>query len=91
MIPAGKKRYGKIRSRSHPEIEYHKPATWKRPLVSGGGDDKRRKHDHWLVTLVYPDGEKFCRVYKDRDKALAFADRQKKSPVVKLANVTQIG
>ena len=25
MIPAGKKRYGKRRAESHPEIEYHKP------------------------------------------------------------------
>jgi hypothetical protein len=28
-IPAGKKRYGKRRSESHSEVEYHKPAKWK--------------------------------------------------------------
>lgn len=51
--------------------------------------DKRRKHLHWKVTIFYHDGEKFARVYIDRDRALRFADRQKKSPVVKLARVTQ--
>ena len=23
--------------------------------------DRRRKHHHWVVTLTYSDGEKFCR------------------------------
>ncbi len=54
------------------------------------GRDKRRKHHHWLVTVYYHDGEKFGRVYIDREKAARFADRQKKSPVVKSARVTQI-
>jgi hypothetical protein len=45
--------------------------------------DKRRKHHHWQVTVYYADGEKFARVYIDRDRAQKFADRQKKSPVVK--------
>ena len=55
------------------------------------GKDKRRKHRHWLVTVYYHDGEKFGRVYTDREKAVNFAERQKKSPVVKTARVTQVG
>jgi hypothetical protein len=30
-IPAGKKRYGKRRAESRPEVEYHRPAKWKNP------------------------------------------------------------
>jgi len=52
--------------------------------------DKRRKHRHWLVKIFYHDGERFARTYTDYKKAIAFAERQKKSPVVKLARVTQI-
>jgi hypothetical protein len=52
--------------------------------------DKRRKHHHFLVTVYYADGEKFGRVYTDKDKADRFADRQKRSPVVKSARVTQV-
>ena len=54
------------------------------------GKDKRRKHRHWQVTVFYHDGEKFARVYTDHDKAVKFAERQRKSPVVKLARVLQI-
>ena len=54
------------------------------------GKDKRRKHRHWQVTIFYRDGEKFARVYTDRAKAANFADRQKKSPVVKAARVIRI-
>ena len=50
--------------------------------------DKRRKHHHFLVTVYYADGEKFGRVYTDKDKADRFADRQKRSPVVKSARVS---
>ena len=53
--------------------------------------DKRRKHRHWQVTVFYVDGEKFVRVYTDRVKATNFAERQKKSPVVKEARITQVG
>jgi len=53
------------------------------------GKDKRRKHLHWQVTLFYQDGERFARIYTDQKKAAGFADRQKKSPVVKTARVTQ--
>jgi hypothetical protein len=52
--------------------------------------DKRRKHHHWLVTVFYRDGERFGRVYTDRGKASRFAERQKKSPVVRSARVTQV-
>lgn len=55
------------------------------------GKDKRRKHRHWQVTVFYEDGEKFARVYIDREKAMRFAERQKKSPVVRATRVRQIG
>lgn len=54
------------------------------------GKDKRRKHKHWQVTVYYKDGEKFARVYTDREKANRFAERQRKSPVVKSARVMQV-
>jgi len=52
--------------------------------------DKRRKHHHFLVTVAYADGEKFGRVYTDKEKADRFADRQKRSPVVKSARVSLV-
>jgi hypothetical protein len=54
------------------------------------GGDKRRKHHHWKMTVFYRDGERFTRVYTDRRKADVFAERQRKSPVVKMARVTQV-
>jgi hypothetical protein len=54
------------------------------------GKDKRRKHRHWQVTVFYEDGERFARTYTDHKRAAGFADRQKKSPVVKMARVTEI-
>jgi hypothetical protein len=54
------------------------------------GKDVRRKHRHWQVIEFYKDGERFARVYTDHKKAAGFADRQKKSPVVKMARVTQV-
>ena len=54
------------------------------------GKDGRRKHHHWQVTVFYKDGETFGRVYTNREKAAAFAERQKKSPVVKMARVTRV-
>ncbi len=62
----------------------------KRRKKSQYGKDKRRKHRHWQVTVFYKDGEKFARVYTDRAKATRFAERQKKSPVVKTARVLQL-
>jgi len=55
------------------------------------GKDQRRKHKHWQVTVFYKDGERFARVYTDREKATKFAERQRKSPVVKTARVLQVG
>lgn len=52
--------------------------------------DRRRKHKHWQVTIYYHDGEKFARVYIDRERAERFADRQKKSPVVKSTRILEV-
>jgi hypothetical protein len=52
--------------------------------------DKRRKHRHWQVTVYYHDGEKFARVYIDRQRAERFAERQKKSPVVKATRILEV-
>jgi hypothetical protein len=54
------------------------------------GIDRRRKHRHWQVTVYYHDGERFARVYTDRKRAEAFAARQKKSPIVKAARITEV-
>ena len=62
----------------------------KRRAKSKLGKDKRRKHRHWQVTVFYRDGERFARVYIDRDKAQRFAARQKKSPVVRTARVLEV-
>jgi hypothetical protein len=67
-----------------------KPRAKSERRVTNFSTDKRRKHRHWLVTVFYADGERFGRVYTDRDKASHFAERQKKSPVVKSARVTQL-
>jgi len=42
------------------------------------------------MTVFYNDGERFARTYSDHEKAAAHAERQKKSPVVKKARVTQV-
>jgi len=52
--------------------------------------DRRRKHRHWQVTVYYQDGEKFARVYIDRERGERFAERQKKSPVVKATRILEI-
>jgi hypothetical protein len=65
-----------------------KTATRKRTKL---GKDRRRKHKHWQVTVFYKDGERFARVYTDKEKASKFAERQRKSPVVKTARVLQVG
>jgi hypothetical protein len=52
--------------------------------------DRRRKHRHWQVTVYYHDGEKFARVYIDRERASRFAERQKKSPVVKATRIMEV-
>ncbi len=52
--------------------------------------DKRRKHRHWQVTVYYHDGEKFARVYIDRERAVRFAERQKKSPVIRATRILEV-
>jgi hypothetical protein len=52
--------------------------------------DRRRKHRHWQVTVYYHDGEKFARVYIDRERAESFAERQKKSPIVKSTRIVEV-
>ena len=52
--------------------------------------DRRRRHHHWLVSVYYADGEKFGRVYTDKEQATRFAERQRRSPAVKTARVTQV-
>jgi hypothetical protein len=42
------------------------------------------------VTVFYQDGEKFARVYIDRERAARFAERQKKSPVVKATRIMEV-
>jgi len=32
------------------------------------GNDKRRRHQHWLVTIIYTDKQEFSRVYLDIEK-----------------------
>ncbi len=71
-----------------PSIGTYLEATKKSTVF---GKDKRRKHRHWQVTVFYRDGERFARVYTDRAKATSFAERQKRSPVVKTTRVVQVG
>ena len=52
--------------------------------------DRRRKHHHWQVTVFYKDEEPFSRICTVHEKAAGFAERQKKSPVVKMARVIEI-
>ncbi len=52
--------------------------------------DKRRKHRHWQVTVYYHDGERFARVYIDRERAVRFAERQKKSPVIRATRILEV-
>jgi hypothetical protein len=64
------------------QMKIHKRTTF--------GKDKRRKHHHWQVTVFYKDGERFARTYTDHAKAAGFAERQKKSPFVKMARVIEV-
>ena len=68
----------------------NKPRKTVRDEKSEFGKDKRRRHHHYLVTVNYDDGETFGRVYTDKDKASRFAERQRRSPIVKSARVTQV-
>jgi hypothetical protein len=55
-----------------------------------GKVDLRRKHPHFLVTVVYIDSQEFVRVYNHIQKAEKFAARQERSPVVKTTRVNRI-
>jgi hypothetical protein len=72
----------------HPIVK--KKTTTKAKGASRFHRDKRRKHRHWQVTVYYQDGEKFGRVYIDRERAERFAERQKKSPVVKATRILEV-
>jgi hypothetical protein len=60
----------------------------RKPARTSG--DARRKHRHWKVTLYYTDGLKFTRIYTDRKRAERFAERQKRSPVVRSTRVREV-
>lgn len=75
------------------QIEVYSDVKKKRAASSGSSrlrKDGRRKHRHWQVTVYYHDGEKFARVYIDRDRAERFAERQKKSPIVKATRILEV-
>ena len=69
-----------------------KTAKKKEPVQqpTGFANDGRRKHRHWEVTIHYHDGKKFARVYTDRSRAERFAERQKKSPIVRAAKIREV-
>jgi hypothetical protein len=79
-----------------PEVIVPKSPTIKGPRKSvrdgksDFGKDRRRKHHHFLVSVNYADGETFGRVYTNKEKATRFAERQRRSPIVKSARVTQV-
>jgi hypothetical protein len=77
-----KKKKASPAKKSKPKIKKRKVTTF--------SSDRRRKHRHWQVTVYYRDAEKFARIYTDRGRATRFAERQKKSPVVRSARVRQV-
>jgi hypothetical protein len=55
-------------------------------MPSSSKDKKKAEHHYWRVIVTYSDGETSGnRVFKDRSKAERWAERQKKSGVVKKA------
>lgn len=52
--------------------------------------DKRRKHRHWRVTITFRWGEKFIRVFSDREKAEKSAERQSRSPMVRSVDISPV-
>lgn len=80
------------KKKTQPGTEPEKPVKrrFRRRTPSKFGKDKRRKHRHWQVTIFYKDGEKFARVYIDKDKATRFAERQRRSPVVRATRIRQV-
>jgi len=77
------------RDRSDPQL-MAKSLPIKKRNKSPFGGDRRRKHEHWQATIFYADGERFARVYLSKEKARRFADRERKSPVVKRTLVRRI-
>lgn len=67
-----------------------KPPGKKNKSIPRLKSDGRRRHRHWQVTVYYPDGEKFARVYVNRERAEKFAERQKKSPLVKSTRIREV-
>ena len=59
------------------------PSRWTPP-------PSRRKHEHFRVTITYTDNKQSAKVFIDRTRAEKFAARQKKSPVVKAAEVVKL-
>lgn len=60
------------------------------PKPAHTSGDARRKHRHWKVTIYYTDGLKFTRIYTERKRAEKFAERQKRSPVVRSTRVREV-
>jgi hypothetical protein len=52
--------------------------------------ESKRKYPYWRVIIRYVDGEKFGRVYTNKDKAEKYAERQRRSPVVKSVTVDEV-
>jgi hypothetical protein len=71
-------------------VKVPKKVPSKKKETNGFGKDRRRKHHHFLVTVFYADGERFGRVYTDKEKATRFAERQRRSPMVKLARISLV-
>lgn len=78
----------RIRNVSPRKGKQPKPDHVQEPAKFTG--DGRRKHRHWEVTIYYHDGNKFSRIYIDRERAERFAERQKRSPVVRATRVREV-
>jgi hypothetical protein len=51
-------------------------------------NESERKIGYWRVVVVYSDGETSAnRVFRDRNKAVSWAERQEKSNVVKKCRI----
>ena len=81
-----------IGNRLGKRVHRHTPMVESRSMLahSKRKGDKRRKHHHYQAKVFYRDGETFARTYTDRRKAESFAERERKSPVVKMARVTEV-
>lgn len=74
---------------NHPSVgRLSKEGYMPRPIPFSS--DARRRHHHFIVVITYFDSGSFARVYTSLDKARRFAERQKKSPVVKAARINKL-